>query len=55
VAWPGHWSTVHYVDGRTRTIAIVFCGEIFWLMLIGVIRGFADGHIAILDPVSPAC
>jgi hypothetical protein len=30
--------TVRYVNGRTRTIAIVFCGEIFWLMLIGVIH-----------------
>jgi hypothetical protein len=29
---------VRYVNGRTRTIAIVFCGETFWLMLIGMIH-----------------
>jgi hypothetical protein len=33
-----HSSTVRYADGRNRTIAIVFCGEIFWLTLIGVIH-----------------
>jgi len=30
--------TVRYTNGRTRTIAIVFCGETFWLMLIGLIH-----------------
>jgi hypothetical protein len=33
-----HSSTVWYVNDRTRTIVIVFCGEAFWLILIGVVH-----------------
>jgi hypothetical protein len=42
---------MRYTDGRGRTIAIVFCGEIFWLLLIGVVHlhGAADkGSLALL-------
>jgi hypothetical protein len=29
---------LRYTNGRTRTTAIVFCGEVFWLTLIGAIH-----------------
>ncbi len=34
----GRSSRLRYVNGRARTIAIVACGEVFWLMLIGVVH-----------------
>jgi hypothetical protein len=36
--WTEHEPPVRYINGRVRTTAIVLCGEIFWLLLIGVVH-----------------
>lgn len=35
---PVHAPPLRFIDGRARTLAIVVCGEILWLLLIGLVR-----------------
>jgi len=37
-----------YADGHRRTISIVVCGEIFWLLLIGVVHSAGVGSKLLL-------
>jgi hypothetical protein len=50
-AFVGIWRSVRYVNGRARTISIVFCGEVLWLLFIGIVHihsGVSKGYLALI-------
>jgi len=51
-ARPEEGAVQRYANGHGRTIAIVVCGEIFWVLLIGVVHSAGVGSKLLLAALS---